>query len=177
MVTLLCYSRYHTTFTDFRLLDFDSLITYENQDIWLTPDPSKNLPFNQSNSPWFAGTYHVTNVTNTSFSFNFDGESYRSSSPAGLVLTGLETGPTLFIYGAAGPAYGSYEISIDGSSNVSTAHAAANATNYLLFGTSGLTYDNHTLKVTNLGAQSCDEGGNKLLFDYLQTTVQLAPAG
>lgn len=55
-------------------LDFDSVITYENQSIWLTPDPSKSLPFNQSNTPWFAGTYHVTNVTNTSFTFNFDGE-------------------------------------------------------------------------------------------------------
>ncbi|KZP17380.1 hypothetical protein FIBSPDRAFT_830620 [Athelia psychrophila] len=138
--------------------DFDPLVTYANQDIWLTPDPSKNLPFNQSNSPWFAGTYHVTNVTNTSFTFDFDG-------------------PTLFVYGAAGPSYGSYEISIDGGSTVSTAYAAANATNYLLFGTSGLTYDNHTLKVTNLGAQGGDKGGDDLLFDYLQTTVQLAPAG
>lgn len=83
----------------------------------------------------------------------------------------------MFIYGASGPAYGSFEVSIDGSSNVSTAHASANTTNYLLFGTSGLTYDNHSLKVMNLGAQNGDEGGNQLLFDYLETTVQLAPAG
>jgi hypothetical protein len=31
--------------------------------------------------------------------------------------------------------------------------------------------------VTNLGAQNGDNGGNQLLFDYLETTVQLAPAG
>jgi hypothetical protein len=87
------------------------------------------------------------------------------------------TGPTLFIYGAAGPAYGSFEISIDGGSNVSTAHAPQNASDYLLFSTTSLTYDNHTLKVTNLGAQNGDNGGNQLLFDYLETTVQLAPPG
>jgi hypothetical protein len=87
------------------------------------------------------------------------------------------TGPTLFIYGAAGPAYGSFEISIDGSSNISTAHASQNTSGHLLFSTTSLKYDNHTLKVTNLGAQSGDDGGNQFLFDYLQSTVQLAPAG
>ena len=87
------------------------------------------------------------------------------------------TGPTLFIYGAAGPGYGSFEISLDGGSNVSTAHAPQNVSGHLLFNTTSLEYANHTLKMTNLGAQSGDDGGNQFLFDYLQTTVQLAPAG
>lgn len=94
-----------------------------------------------------------------------------------IIISSYLIGPTLYLYGAAGPSYGSYDVSIDGTSNVSTAYASTNATNYLLYGTSGLTYDNHTLKVTNLGSQSGDEGGDEFLFDYLQTTVQLAPAG
>jgi hypothetical protein len=86
-------------------------------------------------------------------------------------------GPALFIYGAAGPAYGSYEILLDGISKVSTAYTPQNMSSYLLFNTTSLQYANHTLKVTNLGARSGDNGGNQLLFDYLDTTVQLAPAG
>jgi len=136
--------------------DFDSVVTYTDQGQWSTPNPQ--LLSNTSTTPWFDGTYHLTNVTNASFTFNFEG-------------------PTLFIYGAAGPGYGSFEISLDGGSNVSTAHAPQNVSGHLLFNTTSLEYANHTLKMTNLGAQSGDDGGNQFLFDYLQTTVQLAPAG
>jgi hypothetical protein len=86
-------------------------------------------------------------------------------------------GPTIFVYGAAGPAYGSFEISLDGQSNVFSAYAPQNASGHLLFSATTLEYANHTLKVTNLGAKDGDNGGNQLLFDYFDAGVQLAPAG
>ena len=59
-----------------------------------------------------------------------------------------------------------------------SAYAASNAsTPHLLFGASNLTYGFHELLLRNLGAKSGDAGGNELLFDFIQTTVQLAPAG
>jgi hypothetical protein len=82
------------------------------------------------------------------------------------------------VYGASGPDYGSYEVSIDGKGVVQSAHAAVNASNpHLLFSTTSLQYSPHTLKLTNLGARDGDAGAQNFLFDYLQTTVQLAPAG
>ncbi|KIM82856.1 hypothetical protein PILCRDRAFT_459073 [Piloderma croceum F 1598] len=136
--------------------DFDSVVTYADQGQWSTPNPQ--LLSNDSVTPWKDGTYHLTNITNASFTFDFEG-------------------PTFFIYGAAGPAYGSFEISLDGSSSVSTAHASQNVSGHLLFSNTTLEYANHTLKMTNLGAQNGDDGGNQFLFDYLQFTVQLAPEG
>lgn len=53
--------------------DFDSPITFDDEANWTTPDPSKHLPFNQSSTPWFAGTYHATNVTGAHFTFDFEG--------------------------------------------------------------------------------------------------------
>lgn len=53
--------------------DFDSLLTYDNQAIWQTPDPSAT-GFNASTSPWWRGTYHETNVTGASVSLNITGE-------------------------------------------------------------------------------------------------------
>jgi len=138
--------------------DFDSVITYADQSEWSTPDPSKIISFNQSSTPWREGTYHLTSVVNASFTFNFEG-------------------PMIFVYGAAGPGYGSFEVSVDGDSNVFSAYASQNASSYLLFRDKSLTYSNHTLKVTNLGARDGDNGGNQLLFDYLDASVQLAPAG
>jgi len=137
--------------------DFDSLVTYADQSQWSTPDPSSDTS-NQSTSPWKDGTYHLTAVTNAFFTFNFEG-------------------PTIFVYGAAGPAYGSFEISLDGHSNVFSAYAPQNASGHLLFSATTLEYVNHTLTVTNLGAKDGDNGGNQLLFDYLDAGVQLAPAG
>lgn len=154
--------------------DFDSVVSYASQSDWSTPNPQLSLPFNQSNTPWFAGTYHETTVTNASFSFDFEGmhTSFTPLNDMNVIL-----GPTIYIYGAAGPTYGSYEISIDGGSHVSSAHASANASSYLLYCNNSLTYGYHTLKVTNLGAKDGDNGGNAFLFDYLDTTVQLAPSG
>ena len=88
------------------------------------------------------------------------------------------TGPAVFIYGYAGPSFGSYEVQIDSTSTVLTAYAANNAsTPYLLFGANNLTYAFHQLVLRNLGAKNGDAGGNEMLFDFIQTTVQLAPAG
>lgn len=53
--------------------DFDSIVTYAEQSQWTTPDPTKSLPFNQSSTPWRAGTYHRTSATNASFTFKFEG--------------------------------------------------------------------------------------------------------
>ncbi|KAG6896780.1 hypothetical protein C0992_006130 [Termitomyces sp. T32_za158] len=87
-------------------------------------------------------------------------------------------GPAIFIYGSSGPPYGSYEVEIDSTVSTLSAYAANNSSGpTLLYGASNLTYAAHTLTLRNVGAKNGDAGGNTLLFDYLQTTVQLAPAG
>jgi len=135
--------------------DFDSLITYPDQSQWLTPDPSA-AP-DPTLDIWFDKTYHLTNATGASFSFDF-------------------TGGEFFLYGAAGPAFGSYEIEIDGCAEEHTAHAAQNASGHVLFSTKTLKYGDHTVKVTNLGPKRRGEGTD-LLVDFLKTTVDIAPAG
>lgn len=83
-------------------------------------------------------------------------------------------GPAIYIYGHAGPDYGSYEVDIDNVATVLSAHLETNATTpYLLYGAGNLTYAQHTLVLRNLGATS----GNAFLFDFLQATIQVAPAG
>jgi len=138
--------------------DFDSVLSYPDKSQWQTPDPS-STSFNASGSPWLRGTYHQTDVVGASVSFNF-------------------TGPAVFIYGYGGPSYGSYQVQIDSTSSVLSAYASSNAsTPYLLFGANNLTYGFHELVLRNLGAKNNDKGGNQLLFDFLQTTAQLAPEG
>ncbi|KAJ7615692.1 hypothetical protein B0H17DRAFT_1152818 [Mycena rosella] len=110
--------------------DFDSLITYPVQSQWFTPDPSA-AP-DPALDIWFDGTYHRTNTTGASFSFAF-------------------TGAEFFLYGAAGPAFGSYEVEHE-----DLAHA------------------DHTVKITNLGPKKRGEGTD-LLVDFLKTTVDIAP--
>jgi hypothetical protein len=157
--------------------DFDSVILFSDESQWFTPDPSKNLPFDPAKSPWLDGTYHLTSIVNASFSFNFEGESARKFGER-TTLNAPFPGPALFVYGASGPDYGSYEVSIDGGSIVLSAHASFNASSpHLLYSNSSLSYANHTLKLTNLGAQSSDQGASKFLFDYLLATTELAPSG
>lgn len=87
-------------------------------------------------------------------------------------------GRAIYIYGASGPQFGSYQVSIDGNNVVKTAHAATNASDpFLLFSNTSLLNANHTLTLTNLGARDGDNGANDFLFDYLQFEVDLAPAG
>ncbi|KAJ7636306.1 hypothetical protein FB45DRAFT_445410 [Roridomyces roridus] len=136
--------------------DFDSLITYPEQSQWTTPDPSASPP-NPGLDIWFDSTYHRTNVSGASFSFNF-------------------TGPRIYLYGTSGPAFGSYAISIDGHKSEHSAHASANSSRHLLFSSDCLTYAPHVLEVTNLGAKAAHEGGD-LLIDYLEAGVDLVPAG
>ncbi|KAJ7243817.1 hypothetical protein B0H12DRAFT_1236301 [Mycena haematopus] len=112
--------------------DFDSLITYPDQSQWTTPDPSAGP--DPALDIWFDATYHRTNVTGASFSFDFKGSEFS-------------------LYGAAGPAFGSYEINIDGWAATHSAHAAKNVSAYKLFSTDTLAYTEHT------------------------TTVDIAPAG
>ncbi|KAF7339070.1 hypothetical protein MVEN_01983400 [Mycena venus] len=135
--------------------DFDSLITYPDQSQWTTPDPS--AAHDPANDIWFDDTYHRTNVTGASFSFGFKGSVFS-------------------LYGAAGPAFGSYEVDVDGRTEIRSAHAAKNASGHLLFSTKSLPYTDHTVKVTNLGAKHYGEGTD-LLVDLLTTTVDIAPAG
>jgi hypothetical protein len=159
--------------------DFDSVLSYPNQSDWQTPDPS-SLSFNASGSPWLMGTFHKTDVVGASLSFNFTGMSALLFSKifANRFSTDAYTGPAIFIYGYAGPSYGWHEVQIDSTSSISSAYAANNAsTPYLLFGTNNLTYGFHELVLRNLGAKNGDGSGNELLFDFLQTTVQLGPAG
>lgn len=158
--------------------DFDSVITYADNSVWQSPDPSANLPYNASASPWWEGTYHQTDVVNASLNFTFQGPyctSLRIVKP--FLNKSLPLGPALYMYGASGPSYGSYEVNIDGTSLTSTAYSSTNASNpYLLYGANNLTYANHVLILRNLGAGNEGEGGS-LLFDFLDTTVQLAPSG
>ncbi|GLB44458.1 hypothetical protein LshimejAT787_1700850 [Lyophyllum shimeji] len=138
--------------------DFDSVLSYSDPSVWQTPDPSSSS-FDARNMPWLMGTYHRTDVVGASLTFNF-------------------TGPSLYIYGHAGPAYGSYEVDIDANTTTASAYAPTNASGpVLLFGSKTLAYAPHTLTLRNLGAKDGDKGGNGFLFDYLQTTVQLAPTG
>jgi hypothetical protein len=88
------------------------------------------------------------------------------------------TGPAIYIYGHTGPAYGSYSITIDSKTENRTAHASANGTTpTLLYANDNLPYAFHTVTLKNLGDQAGGSNGKTLLFDYLQTTVQLAPQG
>ncbi|KAJ6504554.1 hypothetical protein DFH09DRAFT_1000692 [Mycena vulgaris] len=135
--------------------DFDSLITYPEQSQWITPDPS--AAHDPALDIWFDGTYHLTNTTGASFSFAFKGAEF-------------------FLYGAVGPAFGSYKVDIDGCVEEHSAHAANNASGHLLFHTKSLAYQDHTVTITNLGPKHRSEGTN-LLVDFIKTTVDIAPAG
>ncbi|KAG5337939.1 hypothetical protein C0989_008639, partial [Termitomyces sp. Mn162] len=138
--------------------DFDSVLSYADQSLWETPDPSRPS-FDASATPWWMGTYHKTDIVGASVAFNF-------------------TGPAIFIYGQSGPLYGSYEVEIDSTVLTLSAYAANDVSEQtLLYGTSNLSYAFHTLILRNVGAKNADAGGNALLFDYLRTTIQLAPAG
>ena len=53
--------------------DFDSLLTYDNQGLWQTPDPSI-AGFDPTTSPWLSGTYHNTTTVGASVSLNITGE-------------------------------------------------------------------------------------------------------
>ncbi|KAJ4470965.1 hypothetical protein J3R30DRAFT_3215805, partial [Lentinula aciculospora] len=140
--------------------DFDSVLSYADQSVWTTPDPSSS-DYHPESSPWLLGTFHKTGTVNASVSFNF-------------------TGPALYIYGFSGPEYGSYEVQLDSLSTTASAYSSSNGTTpHLLYESNNLTYGEHELTLRNLGALSSnrDGGGNSLLFDFLHFTVQLAPAG
>ena len=90
------------------------------------------------------------------------------------------TGPAIYIYGSTGPAYGSYEVNIDSLSlQYSAFRESASDKTTLLFSASNLTYANHNIILRNLGASANagDKGGDAFLLDYIDTTIQLAPAG
>ncbi|KAK7042692.1 hypothetical protein R3P38DRAFT_2891799 [Favolaschia claudopus] len=152
--------------TNITVDDFDSVLTYADPSVWSTPDPSPNNvksgKFDPSKSPFLQGTYHTTTTPGASISFNF-------------------TGPAVYLFGASGPSYGSFEVVLDGGKPVTkSAYAAENASfPYLLFADDGLDYAQHSLTIKNLGKQGEDksDGPGAFLFDFLRTTVQLGPAG
>jgi len=57
--------------------DFDSLLTYNDQAVWETPDPSA-AGFDPSTSPWLRGTYHQTKSKGTFVSLNITGKQLES---------------------------------------------------------------------------------------------------
>ena len=137
--------------------DFDSILTYSDQALWTTPDPS-SFNYTSNGSPWLRGTYHNTTVIGASVALNF-------------------TGPAIFVYGAIGPAYGAYQVVLDQVTLNGTAfRTAPSIGSYLLFGTSDLTYGNHEIVLSNLGASS-NNSGNAFLLDFILSTIQLAPTG
>ncbi|KAF8900121.1 hypothetical protein CPB84DRAFT_1048079 [Gymnopilus junonius] len=140
--------------------DFDSLLTYTDQSAWNTPDPSI-IGFNATSSPWLRGTFHNTTTKGASVCLNI-------------------TGPSVYVYGNTGPSYGSYEVNIDTfTMQYSAFRESATDKSTLLFAASNLTYANHVIIVRNLGALpgAGDKGGDAFLLDYIDTTIQLAPAG
>lgn len=57
--------------------DFDSVLSYPDQSVWTTPDPSSS-DYHPENSPWLLGTFHKSDTVNASINFNFTGP-YRDS--------------------------------------------------------------------------------------------------
>ncbi|KAF8812745.1 hypothetical protein BYT27DRAFT_7086447 [Phlegmacium glaucopus] len=140
--------------------DFDSLLSYEDQAVWDSPDPSAK-GFNAGSSQWWRGTYHQTKEIGASVSLNI-------------------TGPAVFIYGNTGPLYGSYEVEIDSEVQQYSAYReSSDNSSTLLYSSTSLTYANHNIILRNLGAKPevGDKGGDAFLIDYIQSTIQLAPAG
>lgn len=60
--------------------DFDSVLSYADQSVWSTPDPSSSS-FDDTNSPWLKGTFHETNSVGATISFNFTGEDSMKLKP------------------------------------------------------------------------------------------------
>lgn len=86
-------------------------------------------------------------------------------------------GTAVYVFGASGPAYGSYEVSFDGNAQNKSAYAPTNATEpFLLFNTSGLPQTTHSLKVTNLGSTAASEG-TSLLLDWIHLTADFGAPG
>lgn len=136
--------------------DFDTVLVYDDQAQWTTPDPSSQ-GFNGNDPKYLRGTYHLTHLIGAAVSLNF-------------------TGPALYIYGHTGPNFGSYRIELDDARIDKSAYAEAESSgSTLLFGASNLTYANHQLRLTNLGA--VDSSGRDFLLDYIEYTFQAAPAG
>lgn len=86
-------------------------------------------------------------------------------------------GTDIYVYGASGPTYGSFSISVDNQTVTGSAYSAQEGVPYLLYYKNGLASDvQHILNITNLGPVNAGEG-NTTLLDYIQTTIELAPAG
>ncbi|RSH82819.1 hypothetical protein EHS25_005809 [Saitozyma podzolica] len=131
--------------------DFDPPIVYSNPSDWVTPDPSVNPTwYNASEEvtgvPWHEATYHFTSVPGAKASLNF-------------------TSTSLWIYGFVGPSSPSnYSITIDSlsahpfSQSYSTQNtsfgsgSSSSSGRTLLYGTTGLTYAEHTVELTNWGS-------------------------
>ncbi|KAJ2927990.1 hypothetical protein H1R20_g9115, partial [Candolleomyces eurysporus] len=140
--------------------DFDTVLVYEDQAQWTTPDPSSR-DFDGNDPAYLRGTYHLTETKGAAVRLNF-------------------TGPALYVYGHKGPRFGSIRIGLDTATIEVSAYAASESTSpTLLYSTSNLTYARHSLALTNVGAVSSagDAGGDAFLLDFIQWTIQAAPAG
>lgn len=87
--------------------------------------------------------------------------------------TGIE------LYGASGPAFGSYSVELDGQNTTSTAFSATNGTlPHLLYSTSGLNVSQqHSLVLRNLGNDGNTTQGSQMLLDFAKLTVPIAAEG
>lgn len=160
--------------------DFDSVLTYADQSVWDTPDPSSFDNYSSTGSPWIRGTYHATKTKGATVSLNITGV-FVSRSPKVFSLNcHNNAGPAVYIYGNTGPDFGSYEIQIDSVTIRQSAYSttASNAST-LLYGAANLSYETHNIVLKNLGAlpENGDKGGDRFLLDYITSTIQVAPAG
>ncbi|KAL0578803.1 hypothetical protein V5O48_003215 [Marasmius crinis-equi] len=137
--------------------DFDAILNYTDHTAWTTPDPWSS-DYNPASPEWVRGTWHRTEVVGD-----------RSAVQLKFL------GPSISVYGHAGPSYGSYAITIDDKVTLTrTAYAATNASlPYALYSTTNLTNTAHTLTLHNLGKQGTDAGGNALLFDFISVPIVL----
>lgn len=120
-------------------------------------DPSKN---EEAFAVFLDGTAHFTSNSSAYVNLTFAG-------------TGLD------IYGASGPAYGSYSVELDGQTTTATAYAPVNGTlPHLLYTTSDLnTSQQHFLVLRNLGNNGNSTQGSQMLLDFARLTVPVAARG
>lgn len=63
-------------FRNLTIDDFDPFLSFSDESVWDTPDPSKNI--SSSDAQWYEGTYHKTDTVGTTLSFDFEGAAFVS---------------------------------------------------------------------------------------------------
>lgn len=113
-----------------------------------------------------------------SFARFWDSTAHFTSNTSAFVNLSF-VGTDIALYGASGPAFGSYQVELDGQLTNATAYASENGTlPHLLYSSSGLNASqSHSLVLRNLGNNGNTSQGSQMLLDYATLTVPVAPQG